>query len=344
MHTKRLVWTLGAIGAALLQGGMLMAANVPPYPAQLSIDGVDVYDFSDGWAERPASLLLGLDRDTETAYLPRGTFATGFHYFLLSDPQGWGWEEDAAGRVSGSGGEAGGGRPSVTIRRVLVDTAFGRTLPDNLASLDLDCDDIDAVLLTHMHPDHVGGLLRDGRAAFARADVYVSAPELAWWTDEAVRLSQPEDKREGFRLARAIADAYGGRLHTFQPGDPETGGTEILPGIRAVAAYGHTPGHTMYRLGTADRRLLLWGDIIHAAAVQFARPEVAVVYDTDPAVAVATRKRALAWAAGEKNVWVAGAHLPEVAMGVVQALPHGGYEYSYPLGTPAPIAPDMPGD
>jgi len=101
----------------------------------------------------------------------------------------------------------------------------------------------------------------------------------------------------------------------FKPFD---GDTELVPGVRALASYGHTPGHTTYVIESKGQKLVLWGDLVHVAAVQFGEPSVAIKYDTDPKAAVAERRRAFA-AAAREGCWVGAAHLAFPGLGHVRA-------------------------
>jgi glyoxylase-like metal-dependent hydrolase (beta-lactamase superfamily II) len=117
-----------------------------------------------------------------------------------------------------------------------------------------------------------------------------------------------------FKMARAAVAPYvaGNRLQRYAEGSP------LVPGISSVALHGHTPGHSGYLLSSAGQSLLVWGDIVHSHAVQFARPEVAIEFDVDSAQAIATRQKVFADAARDK-LWVAGAHLPFPGIGHVRA-------------------------
>ncbi|MBP2292526.1 MBL fold metallo-hydrolase [Azospirillum rugosum] len=209
---------------------------------------------------------------------------------------------------------------------VLVDTgtakAFGPALgfiADNIRAAGYDPAQVDAVLLTHLHPDHANGLLAAGGAmAFPNAEVRVAKAEADFWLSEEVAAKAPADAQPFFAMARAAVAPYAaaGKLKPYQPGEA------LLPGVSSVAAPGHTPGHSGYLFSAKGTSILMWGDIVHSHSVQFARPEVAIEFDVDKAQAIETRKRLFADAAAQK-LWVAGAHLPFPGIGHVRAEPTG---------------------
>jgi glyoxylase-like metal-dependent hydrolase (beta-lactamase superfamily II) len=132
----------------------------------------------------------------------------------------------------------------------------------------------------------------------------------------------PEAAKRFFRAAKASVAPYlaAGKLETFE------GDAELLPGLRAVAGHGHTPGHTMFQVESRGSKLLLWGDVVHVAAVQFEDPSVTIGYDTDAPQAEAERLRVFADAA-QNGTLVAGAHLPFPGLGHVRRGPGKGYEF-----------------
>lgn len=205
---------------------------------------------------------------------------------------------------------------------ILVDTgtakAFGPSLGfvgEHLKAAGYFPEQVDLVLLTHLHPDHVNGLLdAAGKPLFPNAEVRVAQVESDFWLSEANTAKAPKDFQPFFRMAQTAAAPYlaAGKWKPF------VGEAEVAPGIKAVPAVGHTPGHSAYLVESRGERLLILGDVVHSYAVQFARPEVAIEFDSDKKQAVATRKKLFAWAAKEK-LHVAGMHLPFPGLGHIRS-------------------------
>ena len=175
---------------------------------------------------------------------------------------------------------------------ILFDAANGA--PDSqlmpvLESLQTTADEVDYIFITHLHGDHIGGLLKEGEAVFSNALVYINKTEYDAWMAMEGRQS------EGLRN---ICNAYGERVKTFTLED------ELPCGIEAVEAYGHTPGHTAYRVGDA----LIAGDVMHGTALQARYPEFSAGFDMDKEMSVKTRRAILKMA--EEGVKVYGMHFP----------------------------------
>ena len=139
---------------------------------------------------------------------------------------------------------------------------------------------VDEIYITHFHGDHINGLTdKDGKAIYPNATVRADERESGFWLgDEA---SAPDGARGGIANAKRVMKPYqaAGR---FKPFD---GATELVKGVRSVPTYGHTPGHTIYVVESGDDKLVLWGDLMHVAAVQFKNPEVTIQFDSDPKAA-----------------------------------------------------------
>jgi glyoxylase-like metal-dependent hydrolase (beta-lactamase superfamily II) len=201
----------------------------------------------------------------------------------------------------------------------LIDTGagggFGPTagrLASTLAAIGVTPEAVTRIVLTHMHADHIAGLMAGEAAAFPSATLHVANADLAFWTDEAIAASAPESAQMFFTLARTVAAAYGDRVTPFEGDNVDLGG-----GLTSIAMPGHTPGHTGYRLSSGTDQIIIWGDIAHLAALQFTKPDVALIFDTDAALAVETRKKVFAMAAADK-VAITGSHLPFPGVGHVE--------------------------
>lgn len=214
---------------------------------------------------------------------------------------------------------------------ILVDTGasacFGPTLGrirENLHAAGYEPEQVDTILLTHLHADHACGLLSNGTAVFPAATVYADKADADYWLDESKAAAAPKDAQGLFAMARDAVAPYraAGRFRTFSASASAGAGDELVPGVRAVPEFGHTPGHVGYLFTSGKEKLLLWGDVIHSHAVQFRSPQVAIEFDTDSHQAVITRNRVLADAARDK-LWVGGAHLPFPGIGHVRAEGHG---------------------
>ncbi len=211
-------------------------------------------------------------------------------------------------------------------RTVLIDagaaTGLGPSLgrlPAALAAAGVGPASIDAVAMTHLHPDHVNGLLApDGQAAFPNAELVLHAAEHDFWTDDDARARTPAGLQPFFDAARAGIAPYATRTRFLS----RTGET-VIPGLTALPLPGHTPGHTGYRVASNGHDLLIWGDVVHAPALQFARPDWGIAFDVDMDAAAATRSRTMAMVAADR-VLIAGMHLDFPAFGHVQPATRAG--------------------
>jgi glyoxylase-like metal-dependent hydrolase (beta-lactamase superfamily II) len=204
-------------------------------------------------------------------------------------------------------------------QRILVDAGAGTwwgggvlgRLAGSLRSAGYTPEEIDIVLVTHLHSDHVGGLTtQDGKRVFPNADVYLAKAESDFWLSPEIAARAPKDAQPFFQSAQAIAAPYikAGKWHTFSGSEP------IIDGMQLVPLHGHTPGHTAYEFSSKGQKIVFWGDTIHAQRVQLQHPEVTAVFDIDQNAAAATRLQLLPKLARE-DVLIAGPHMPFPALG-----------------------------
>ncbi len=296
MAITRRSFGLAAAGAALLPALPAAAKAVAPAGTQapgfyrLKVGTLEVTILNDATGALPAKLYSGdpatAEKMLEAAFAPKKEEApASFNQWLINNGN----------------------------KLVLIDTGWsgglgpeGGKLPKALAAAGVDPADIDAVVITHVHIDHVQGLLTpDKKIAFPNATVHVNANEYAWWMEGDA--NPPDGKpfwKSFFEIGRASLKPYAdaGKVQTFKDG------ADLLPGVTAVTAPGHTVGHTMVRVSSGNDQLLLWTDIVHSTALQFAEPDRSIVFDLDPAQAIATRKKVMDMAATDKLL-IAGTHV-----------------------------------
>jgi glyoxylase-like metal-dependent hydrolase (beta-lactamase superfamily II) len=204
---------------------------------------------------------------------------------------------------------------------VLIDAGAGTLLGphtgdllNNLRAAGYRPEQVDEIYFTHLHVDHVGGLMVGGQRAFPNAIVRVDKRETDYWLSEANMNAAPAEMKRFFQgaIASVTPSLQAGKLTVFE------GSTDLLPGVRAQSAYGHTPGHTAYVVESRGEKLVLWGDVVHVAAVQFDDPSVTIAYDVNSAAA--KHERELAFAEAAKNGYlIGGAHMSFPGIGHVRS-------------------------
>ncbi len=291
------------LGAALAP---LATQAAPPAPIKtqapgfqrLAVGDYEVTALFDGYNDLGPSLLKGLSQNEIRALLARKNITsegvqTAFNAFLINTGKNLVLVDTGAGTCIGP-------------------TAGG--LPDVIRAAGYSPDQVDTVLLTHMHLDHVCGLVDDkGAAVFANADVYAAKAEADFWLSKDNLSKAPKEAQGFFQIAQNSTAPYvaAGRLKTFTPGQ------EPIAGVSTLNLAGHTPGSAGYEFSSKGQRIIFMGDLIHSFAVQFAHPEVSIGFDNNSAEAIAARKKLFTQVARD-NTWVAAAHLPFPAIGHIR--------------------------
>lgn len=203
---------------------------------------------------------------------------------------------------------------------VLIDSGAGALFGPTLGKLAANIraagylpEQVDEIYITHMHGDHVGGLASNGVPLFANAIVRADQHDADFWLSQTNLEKASETDKGSFQGPIASLNGYvkAGKFKTFN------GDTQLVPGIKAIASYGHTPGHSIYLVESKGRKLMLWGDLMHLAAVQFENPSVTVKFDTDSKAAAIQRKKAYAEAAQEAYL-VGSTHISFPGLGYVR--------------------------
>jgi len=200
---------------------------------------------------------------------------------------------------------------------VLVDSGagalFGPTLGklvDSLKASGYQPEQVDEIYISHLHGDHVGGLGPLDKPAFPNAVVRMDKRDADFFLSKVNLEKAGPNGKGNFQGPMNAVNAYAsaGKLQPFE------GETELVPGVRSSSSYGHTPGHTTYVVESKGQKLVLIGDLMHNAAVQFPDPSVTIQFDSDQKAALAQRKKAFAEAA-KQGYWMGASHLPFPAIG-----------------------------
>lgn len=214
---------------------------------------------------------------------------------------------------------------------VLIDTGAGGhwgppalgKLVQNLKASGYKPEQVDLVLLTHLHADHAGGIYKNGKRVFPNATVMMKKADADFWLSKEIMAKAPEEAKIFFKVAQDGAAPYiaAGKWKPFEGMD------EIVPGITPYAIPGHTPGHTGYMISSKGQSLLVWGDVAHVIAVQMPHPEIGIDFDSDGATAIKTREDLLVKLAADKTM-IAAPHMPFPGLGRVRKADTGvGYDW-----------------
>ena len=282
-------------GAALTLTALAAPARAASHAA--SVEGVsrasvgarELIGFLDGRIPLPAGALQGAS-DEELVDLIGGQSFEGFiNAYAVRGGDGLTLIDSGAGTMMG----APSGRLDTLMREAGLDPA-----------------DVSTVLLTHLHPDHIGGLIGEGQLEVPNATLKLHEAERAFWTSDEAKAQAGEGAAQFFDAARGLLEGFGERVETF------SGEADVAPGLTAMELFGHTPGHTGFTLSDGDATTLIWGDIVHVPPVQFARPDVTIGFDVNPDEARATRTRVFDMTATD-DLPVAGMHLVFPGVGTV---------------------------
>jgi glyoxylase-like metal-dependent hydrolase (beta-lactamase superfamily II) len=298
---------LGLIGGSFLGAGLLgntaaraatQGAAKSPLTvipsAQIRIGRFTVTALTDGYADMPYDYFPGRSApEVEKAASAQFTARPSGVRFLFNQYL----VEDGARRILIDAGAAG---------------SIGQTgqLPKALAALGLKADDIDAVIVTHMHQDHMGGLILGGKNNYPGAEVYIDRRDVTHWTDPAKRNGAPDFLQTSFQMAEEVVRLYP-RLQAID------GEREIAPGISIVDLTGHTPGHIGVRIEDGGKSLIMVSDMIFPV-VHPGATDVFFLFEQDRAAAKAMRDRFFPLAASE-GALIAATHMPFPGLGRVVA-------------------------
>lgn len=297
LSRRRFAGALATLPAAAALVGPVLArppagVATPPSLAQVRVGRFTVTMISDGFIDLPYGVFTGIDDgDLEAGararfiHRPTGV-RSGFTTWLVDDGE----------------------------RLVLVDTGAagvisptsGRLVPA-LASLGVAPDDIEAVVITHMHVDHISGLVAGERRVFSNASVFIDRRDVAHFTDPAARAQAPDILASSFAQAEKVEALYPDLERTDAP-------RELAPGISTVDLTGHTPGHQGVRIADAGESLLLVGDMLFHPALHPAHADIGIAFEADAAAAQAMRERFFPAAAAE-GALIAATHMPFPGVG-----------------------------
>ncbi len=309
--TRRQAFALAGAGAlATATGFSTAAAELPmqgalvPYVYRFPLGQMEVTTVRDGAvvAEDPHTI-FGINVPPEDVralavanFLPPGKLENGFTQTLLNT---------GAGLILFDSGNGAGRRPNAGHMR------------QRLAEAGVPPGSIDVVVLTHFHPDHIGGLMEDGAPAFPNARYVAAAAEYDFWS--------PPEKAEAEATARVGQLVQSNVVPLAEKTTFVKPGDQVAPGVTAVGSQGHTPGHMSYMIESDGRQLLVLGDVANHFVLSIQRPDWHVRFDMDKEAGAAARKQMLGMLAADRIPFV-GYHMPSPAVGFVEAA-EGGFRF-----------------
>ena len=276
-----------------------------PLVYRRKLGAFEITVLGDGYLDLPHQIWAGLtpqdiDDYLTDAFVPTGSLRNGVNAYLINTGE----------------------------KLILVDSGardlFGPNaglLPSNLAAIGVKPEDIDQVLITHVHPDHVAGLYTSDKKIVApNADILVDEADLNFWTNASEQAKAIDIAKPWFDIARQWQSVYDGRISTFK------GETDLGDGISSFPLPGHTPGHTGLRVESEGETLLILGDAVISAAVQFANPDASAIWDTNAEDGKKSRRTIFDLAANDRTL-VTATHLPFPSFGYVDRRTDGSYQW-----------------
>ncbi|MCU0938183.1 MAG: MBL fold metallo-hydrolase [Burkholderiaceae bacterium] len=298
--------TLGSLAGCATAPAAPAVTTIAPGIARVTVGSYTVTSMPDGFVDRP--LAEGFVRNATLAQVQAALAEAGLPTDKVTVPFTPFVVDTGKNKVLLDGGNGTFGAPT------------SGTLLKSLAAAGLQPSQIDTIIVSHFHGDHINGLRnKDGALTFPNAKILVPAPEWAWWMDDARMNALPENQRGNFMAVRRVFGPIAQNVERFEPG------RELVPGIRSMPAFGHTAGHTTFMVENGGQKLLYWADTTNVAALFVRNPDWAVMFDADAEAARKVR-RALMEMAVKENLLVAGYHLTLPAIGRLS--PRGsGYDF-----------------